>query len=405
MSATTALDEPLPIEGECPSRQALPRSICLDANATTAPLREVTAAVLRTMRSGIGNPASAHHGGSAARRVVETARDRICDLVTGAEPESIIFVSGGTEANNSVIESFVRDPLASFVAAPVEHSSVYEPLRNRCANRVSWTRVDSSGRIDADDVRRAVERAPSGPVLLVVQAANSETGVIQPVAEIVRAARAVRPDTFIHLDAAQGIGRVPLSVNDVGINTLSFSGHKLHGPAGTGALVIASGEEMLRPFILGGGQEQGLRSGTLNVPGIVGLGVAAQKRAAQLNSANDHMGRLRDAFEAIVQDGLGRAVAVNGALALRVSNTSNLCFRSVDAMQLLACLDAHGIMASQGSACSAGRPEPSRVLRGMGLTEQEAFSSVRFSFSVLNTIADAQEGAAIVVSAARKLAQ
>jgi cysteine desulfurase len=340
-----------------------------------------------------------------ARRVLETARDQVAALVSGVEPEGVVFVSGGTEANNTVIDSFARKELITVIAAPVEHSSVLEPLRSRCSDRVSWIRVDSSGLVDPDDARRKASAA-RGPVLLVLQAVNSETGVIQPFEEVLASVRAARPDTFIHLDAAQAVGRIPLEVSVSAVNSVSFSGHKLHGPLGTGVLMVRdiAGAD-LRPLLLGGGQERGLRSGTPNVPGIAGLGVAAQIRVETFEAANRHMRHLRDDFEKAVVGGLDGAVAVNGGAAPRVSNTSNLRFRSIDGMRLLAHLDAAGVMASQGSACSSGRPEASQVLRSMGLTEYDAFSSLRFSFSVLNTEQDAREAAEIVVSVARTIAQ
>ena len=377
------------------------RAIYLDANATTAPLAPVVEAVSEAMRSGMGNPASAHASGAAARRSLEVARDQISRLIGVVDADSITFVSGGTEANNTVIGSFVRDSTKTFLVAEIEHPSVIEPLRSWCPDRVLWTRVDSSGRIDPDEARKKAQEA-RGPVALLLQTANSETGVIQPVEQIVEAVRSVRPDAFVHLDAAQGAGRIRLDGYASYVDTLCFSGHKIHGPLGTGVLAIRDGSN-LRPLMLGGGQERGLRSGTPNLPGLVGLGVAARIRTETFDRANDHMRRLRDEFESAVLDGHHGRVQVNGKQALRVPNTSNLRFRDVDGMQLLANLDAAGVMASQGSACSSGRPEPSRVLRAMGLTEREAFSSLRFSFSVLNTDLDAREAADIVNSVVGKI--
>jgi cysteine desulfurase len=379
------------------------RAIYLDANATAPPLTHVVETVSDVMRSDAGNPASAHTSGAAARRLMEAARDQVSELIAGVAPESIIFLSGGTEANNMVIGSFIQIEPVTFLVAPVEHSSVIEPLRIRCPDWVSWLHVDSSGRVDPDDARRKAIDA-TGRVVLVLQAVNSETGVIQPVDNVVDAVRSVRPDTFVHLDAAQGVGRTRLDRWAASVDSLSLSGHKIHGPPGTGALVLRDCEPgSLRPLLLGGGQERGLRSGTPNVPAIAGLGVAARIRAETFDEANHHMRHLRDTFETAVIDGLNGVVSVNGGAAARVSNTSNLQFRSIDGMQLLAQLNAAGVMASQGSACSSGRPEPSRVLQAMGLTERQAFSSLRFSFSVLNTEQDAREAADIVVSVGRNL--
>jgi cysteine desulfurase len=368
----------------------------LDANATTSPLASVIEAVADAMRSGAGNPASSHANGAAARRFLEIARDRVSTMI-GVNAEDITFVSGGTEANNTVIGSLVRnDRIPTFLLAEIEHPSMIEPLRRWCPDRVTWLRVDHAGRIDPDEARKKAKEA-EGSVVLLLQAANSETGVIQPVEQIVEAVRSVRPSAFVHLDAAQGVGRIRLNSWTSSVDSLCFSGHKIHGPLGTGVLAIRDGSS-LRPFLLGGGQERGMRSGTPNVPGFVGLGVATRVRTETFEQANDHMRRLRDSFEAAVLDGLEGRVQVNGGQGIRVSNTSNLRFRGADGMQLLANLDAVGVMASQGSACSSGRPEPSRALQAMGLTEREAFSSLRFSFSVLNTYEDAREAADIVIS-------
>jgi cysteine desulfurase len=383
--------------------RTIARTIYLDANATAAPLPQVLDAVVDAMRSTAANPSSAHAGGAAARKLIETARDHVAELVGSVDPGSILFLSGGTEANNTVISTFRKNEQVTFLLAPVEHPSIIEPLRAWCPDRIRWLRVDACGRIDPEDVRKKAREAVYGVVLLL-QAANSETGVIQPVDQAVEAVRSVRPEAFVHLDAAQAVGRIRLEPLAGIVDSVGFSGHKLHGPLGTGALVIRE-EGALRPMMLGGGQERGLRAGTPNVPGIAGLGVASRLRTETFAEANLHMRRLRDAFEAAVTVGLDGRASINGDGAPRVSNTSSLQFHSVDGMQLLAQLDAAGLMASQGSACSSGRPEPSRVLQAMGLSERQSFSSLRFSFSVLNTERDARDAADIVSAVVKRIAQ
>ena len=206
--------------------------------------------------------------------------------------------------------------------------------------------------------------------------------------------RAVRPDAFIHVDAAQAIGRMPTPT--AGITALTFSGHKLHGPQGTGAIAFGTDAAGRAPVLLdGGGQERSRRSGTENVAGAAGLAVALEERASALEDAILRMSGLRDRFESRILE-LIPAAAVNAERSPRTPNTSNVRFPGVDGMSLVARLDARGIRCSQGSACSSGRPEPSRTLRAMGLTEDEAYSSVRFSFSVLNTEEDAEDAAAAV---------
>ncbi len=353
------------------------------------------------MRISTGNPSSAHAGGASARRSLETAREQVAGLLGAAEPETVYFVSGGTEANNTVVASFARrDAPPTFLLAAVEHPSIIEPTLALAPNRVCWLSVDENGRIDVESARRCARQA-AGDVVVLVQSVNSETGVIQPVGDVVGAVRSVREDAFIHLDAAQGVGRIHLEVAK-SFDSIGFSGHKIHGPHGSGVLVLAD-RSRLDPLLMGGGQESGVRSGTQNVAGAVGLGVAARLRSQSFDEANQHMRTLRDRFERSIADALGDRVKINGATSPRVSNTTNLRFEGVDGMQLLAQLDAAGVMASQGSACASGRPEPSRVLRAMGLSEDEAYSSLRFSFSVLNGPGDATEAAEIVVATARRL--
>lgn len=364
--------------------------IYLDANATTAPLDVVVAETLRIMTSGAANPASAHSAGADARRLVERARDVVCDICLGAEPENVIFVSGGTEANNMVLRPFVADPKIEFLVAPVEHASILTPLADAdVAGRVRWMNVDSSGRVDPTEVgRRAAGIA--GSIVLAIQAANSETGVIQPIAEIVRALRSERPDAFVLLDAAQAVGRIPIDIDVLDVDAVSFSAHKLHGPAGVGTLILRDPDARpLPPLLLGGGQENGRRSGTLNVAGIAGFAAALTARRDSFAETVATLASLRDAFEQRLTDRLGDGIAFNGRAADRVANTSNVRFAGADGMRLLALLDSKSVMASQGSACSSGRPEPSATLLAMGLTPKDAFASLRFSFSILNTMDEA----------------
>lgn len=214
----------------------------------------------------------------------------------------------------------------------------------------------------------------------------------------------VRPDALFHSDAAQAVGRVPLDLTAAGADAVSFSGHKLHGPHGTGALILADpDEDRLAPLVRGGGQERGLRSGTHNLPGAAGLGLAAAIRARSFNVATERMRAARDAFERELA-ACAPHLVVNGAAAPRLPNTSNIRFPGRDGMEVLARLDALGVACSQGSACSSGRPEPSHVLRAMGFTEAEAFGSIRFSFSAANTVEEGQSAARAVARALEMIA-
>lgn len=374
----------------------------LDHNATTAPLPEVVALVSQTMAEVWANPSSAHWLGSEARRVLARARDGVCELIGGADPEGVVFTGGGTEANNIVVLGGDAGPRwRSAVATAVEHASVLRPVEalGRIGRLVTLVGVGADGVVDAAALGRAVAAAPPGPLLVAVQAANSETGVLQPMSALSAAVRTARPDAFIFCDGAQAVGRVPVHLGDMGVDAVAFSAHKIGGPQGVGALVLADPEDdRLGPLVRGGGQERGLRSGSHNVAGIAGLGLAAATRARNLDGTAARMRAARDSFEGALL-GLHPMARVNGGASPRLPNTSNVRFPGRDGMELLARLDALGLACSQGSACSSGKPEPSHVLRAMGLAEAEAFGSVRFSFSPTNTTGDGQRAARMVAHA------
>lgn len=342
------------------------------------------------------NPASSHYQGASARAYITKARDRVCELIGGAYPEGVIFTSGGTEGNNTIISGLAADPSVTVVTSAVEHSSVRNPAT---AVRHVEVRVSADGLLDPGDVAHALPL--NGPAPLVAfQWANGETGIIQPVSAIVEAVRLRRPDAFILADAAQAVGRVPVSMD--GIDALTCSGHKLHGPGGTGVLVLADPDNRrVRPLILGGGQEFGRRSGTVNVAGAVGLGIAFTERAASLKEAVSSMAYMRDMFEDLLTSSVPCQVV--GSNSPRVANTSNLMFDGLEAMAVAAQLDQRGVLCSVGSACSSGRPEPSHVLMAMGFSEAQAYSCVRFSFSVLNTVDEARGAAELVAEVVQEM--
>jgi cysteine desulfurase len=384
--------------------------IYLDANATARPLSEVVALVASVMRDGYANPSSAHWLGSDARALIEQARDGVASLLRGTLPEGVVFTSGGTEGNNAVLSAFGRDVAGSgrdvdvetLVTTAFEHPSVLRPAEAfaRAGGRLILVPMSPDGLVDASAVFAAVASA-RGPVTLSVQWANSETGVVQPMQDIVTAARCARPDVLMHSDVAQAFGRVVIDLDAVPLDVVTFSGHKLHAPQGIGAMVFRNSDERrVPPLILGGGQERGLRSGTQNVAGAAGMGLAVRLRAEGFAIATSRLTKMRDAFEGLLLD-LVPDARVNGAPAPRVPNTSSIRFPGIEAMELVARLDARGLACSVGSACSASKPEPSRVLIAMGLSEQEAFSSVRFSFSILNSMDEAVRAARIVADTCR----
>lgn len=360
--------------------------IYLDANATVRPLDSVVKAVADAMCNSWGNPSSEHYAGIAARAIMERARDAVSKLLSGVDPEDVILTSGGTESSNAVLASAGGD--ATVIVSAVEHAASSVPAEwaeRRGANLVVVP-VDSGGLVDPEAFRRAAAQTRDARLYVSVQWANGETGVIQPIADIASAVHESRPDAVLHVDAAQAVGRIPTSVSpNGGMTAFSFSGHKLHGPQGTGVLAFSG--RMGNPIvalIVGGGQQRNRRSGTQNVAGAAGLAVALEERARGFEQAVESMRVMRDNFESRIVD-LIPHTEINGGNSPRTPNTSNILFRGVDGMSLVARLDAQGIRCSQGSACSSGSPDPSRVLRAMGLDEQEAYSSVRFSFSILNT--------------------
>ncbi len=379
--------------------------VYLDSNATTRPLEAVVEYVADGMRQTYANPSSAHWLGSMARSCLEQARDDVCRLVSGVLPEGAIFTSGGTEGNNTILTPRGEGALQSLlITSNVEHASVLRPAAEfaRRGGRVVFLEVSPEGLVDPAEVGR-VARSASAPIVLSVQWANGETGVVQPVREIAAEARRAPHPVFFHSDVAQAIGRVSIDLDAADIDAATFSGHKLHGPQGTGALLLREPRDAsAHPLILGGGQERGFRAGTQNVAGLSGLGLAARLRAEAFADATAHMQALRDEFEAILADRIP-GIRVNGTGAPRVPNTSNIRFPGVEAMVLVARLDAQGIACSMGSACSAGKPEPSHVLMAMGMPEQQAFSSVRFSFSILNTMDEAGLAARVIADTFRAM--
>ena len=383
---------------ECSAAEASEEgAIYLDANATAQPLDCVVEAVTRAMRDTWGNPSSEHANGIGARRTLVRARDAVAALLPGIDPEDVVLTSGGTEASNTIFAA--AGPDSTVIVSAVEHPATMRPAeraRSRGANLIVVP-VDARGQADPDAFVQAVVRESTRNVFASIQWANGETGVIQPIAEISAAIHAVKPDAIIHVDAAQAVGRIRTPVPRE-VTGCSFSGHKLHGPQGTGVLALGNGAQAnIAALIAGGGQERGLRSGTQNVSGAAGLGAALEARAANFEESVDRMRGLRDAFEKRILEALPHAM-VNGSSTnvARIPNTTNLRFPGIDGMRLVAQLDMAGIRCSQGSACSSGRPEASSVLQAMGIDEESAYSSVRFSFSILNTEEEVERAAGII---------
>ncbi len=374
--------------------------VYLDHNATTPPAPEVVEAMVRALADLFGNASSIHAYGQRAKAALDDARTDVARLIA-AEPGDIVFTAGGTEADNLAIRGVVDAAGPSrtrIVVAAVEHEAVINTVRalGRRGTPVTVLPVDAAG-----VVRPSVfEDALGGDVAVAsVILANNETGVIQPIEELARQARARR--VVFHTDAVQAVGKIPVDVGALGVDLLSLSAHKFGGPKGAGALWIRRGTPMTG-VITGGRQERNRRAGTENVPAIVGLGAAARLARAKLAEEATRQTRLRDHLEAGILATVP-GTAVNGGGALRVPNTSNIAFEKVEAESLLIALDLEGIAVSTGSACSSGTLEPSHVLRAMGLPPGRVQSSIRFSVGATTTPDDIARVLAVLPALVQRL--
>ncbi len=369
--------------------------IHLDANGSTAMLPEVLEAMLPWLREGHANPSGAYASARLARNAIEEARARVAEWI-GAEPDEITFTGGGTESVNTALHSLDQLVGAGVaVVSSIEHSAVL-----RCAEGLSrpvkYAPVHPDGRLDLE---RFAAILP-GAAMISVMAANNETGVIQPLREVCAMAR--ERGLPVHSDAVQAAGKTDLHVRKLGVDLLSLSAHKFHGPTGVGALYARRGIRFF-PMLKGGTQEHGRRAGTENTAGIVGMGAAA---SAMRSRAQEHtaLQLLRDVFESRLLEGLA-GVSVNGSTVHRLPNTSHLSFAGCDAVDLIQLLDDAGLECSAGSACMAGKIRPSHVQMAMGLDGARGRSSLRFSFSMLNTPAEANQAAELVKRAVETLRQ
>ena len=362
--------------------------VYLDNSATTAMAAEVIEAMLPYFSDEIGNAQSVHSFGQRAKAAVEKARREVAALIN-ASPAEIVFLSGGTEADNLALRGVAEahgDHGRHIVTTKIEHPAVLatcEALEG-AGYRVTYLPVSRSGTVSIDDVRQAIG---DDTILISAMLANNETGTIQPIEEIagvVAEARARGLDHLhFHTDAVQAVGKVPVDVKRLGVDLLSLSGHKIHGPKGIGALYVRKGTRLAK-LLYGGHHERDRRAGTENVPGIVGLGRAAEMARVQLDKRTSRMLDLRDHLEQEVTSRFSD-VRVNGDKKQRVPNVSNMSFGGIDGESLLIALDLKGIAVSTGSACASGSLEPSHVLQALGLSRDEVRGSLRFSLGAFNT--------------------
>jgi cysteine desulfurase len=357
--------------------------IYLDYHATTPVDPRVLEAMLPYFTDRFGNAASRNHQfGWDADAAVERAREQAAALI-GANGNELVFTSGATESNNLAIKGVVHahaDRPCHVITTAIEHKSVLDTCRSLGAAgcRVTCLPVDRDGRVDPEDVRCAIG---DDTVLVSVMAANNEVGAIQPLAQISAVTR--ERGVLLHSDAAQAAGKIPIDVQALGVDLLSFTAHKMYGPKGVGALYMRRRARIaVAPLIEGGGQERGLRSGTLNVPGIVGLGRAAEINAAELPAESARLAALRDRlYEALCRTLPG--VGLNGSLERRLPHNLSVHFTGVPGESILLAVD--DVALSSGSACSSGSVEPSYVLKACGIADDLALSSVRFGLGRFTT--------------------
>jgi cysteine desulfurase len=372
--------------------------VYLDNNATTRPAPEAVAAMLPLLTEFYGNPSSVHRFGQRARQALDEARARVAGLVGCADSE-ITFTGGGTEAVNTVIRGLLaaRAPRKRIVTSTVEHSATRELCAQlgREGAEIVEVPVDRQGELDRDRLEAAVTEDTA---LVTMLWANNETGVLFPVETIAHLCSARRVP--FHCDGTQAVGKVPTDVKTVGIDAMSFAPHKFHGPKGVGVYYARRGLR-IRPLLIGGPQENGRRGGTENVPGVVGAGKACELAIESLPKMAA-VGALRDRLERGILASI-EGSAVNGSVANRVSNTTNIGFPRLEAEAILLLLSEQGIAASAGAACSSGSLEPSPILRAMGIDDKLAHGSIRFSLSRYTTPAEVERALQVLPGVIRRL--
>ena len=380
------------------------KPIYLDHHATTPVDPRVVEAMLPFFTTHFGNPSGTETAsGRKAAEAVQIARAQVASLLN-VEPAEIVFTSGATEANNLAILGTVealqtRTPRRKIVTTPIEHKSVLQTCKG-LAHRgfeIVMIPVTSTGRIDLKAAESMIDK---DTLLVSFQTASNEIGTIQPVAELVEHTHG--QGALFHSDAAQAVGKIPIDASAIGIDLLSLSAHKFYGPKGVGALYIRNGPRFfpIRNRQFGGGQEQGLRSGTINVPGVVGLGMGAEMALEQLHSENRRVKKIRDSFEAAVLR-LWPKARRNGDLLNRLPNNSSITFPGVDAQALVA--QVPELELSTGSACTAGTIEPSHVLLAIGMSRRDSRSTIRVGFGKANGNNDAGEAASFLFQALSRL--
>jgi len=359
--------------------------IYLDSAASTPVADDVIAEMLPYLKQQYGNPSSIHKFGRETTRALHLARKRVAELI-GASPREIIFTSGGTEADNlalkgTAIHSRSKSPQRSrIVTSSIEHDAVLEPCRDLegMGFSITYLPVTGDGQVRTSDLRNTISK---DVVLVSIMYANNEVGTVQQIQELAEIAHGA--GALFHSDAVQASGKIPINVKNLGIDMMSMSSHKINGPKGVGALFIKSGLE-IEPIIHGGGQELSIRSGTENVPGIVGFGKACELAAKRMRQYQEHVASLRDYLIEKVLKEIPYS-RLNGSKTDRIPNNAHFTFFGVNGEDLIIKLDENSIAASTGSACSVKKQKPSHVLKAMGFSYEEITGSLRLSIGMQNT--------------------
>ena len=360
----------------------LPGPVYLDHNATTPVDNRVVDAMVEALRGNFGNAASRHEIGARAEAAVQDARRSVAALIN-AQPEDVFFTSGATESNNLVLSGAAarRAERTTLVTSEIEHPSILEPAEALAAEGVIVRQVppDAAGRVEAEHVATLVD---DSTFLVTVMLANNEIGTVNPVGAYAAKVHAHGP--LLHSDATQAVGHIPVDVESLGVDLLSFSAHKLYGPKGVGAIYAhRKARQRVAPRMLGGGHERGLRSGTLNVPAIIGFGVAADIARKEMTEVEHRVATLRNLLLALLRETVGE-VLLNGSLENRLPGNLSVSLPGIDAQALVVRLK-HVVAFSTGAACSSAKLEPSHVLMALSRDDDRVFSSVRFGVGRGNT--------------------
>jgi len=353
--------------------------IYLDNAASTKIHDDVLDSMLPYLKEQYGNPSSIHRFGRLAHKAIEKARKQIA-LLINADPSEVLITSGGTESNNTALNGVaMKNPASKIITSLIEHDAILEPCKKLSKNGfdVGYISVDSFGMIDPVDIENTISEKTC---LVSIMFGNNEVGTIQPISEIAKICS--KHNVLFHTDAVQAVGKVPINVKDLGIDLLSISSHKLYGPKGIGALYIKNGI-ILDPVILGGGQENGLRSGTENVANIVGFGKACEIAQNNFSENTSHTKKLRDILVEKIFNEIPK-VTLNGHTKSRLPNNAHFTFLGINGEDLIIKLDEHGIAASTGSACSVNTKKASHVLESMGFSLEQITGSLRLTMGIFN---------------------